>query len=430
MMRAIILNILIVITFLSVSSSASVANEPFSGYYIKGSFIQPHLFEYWDDARWQKEFAMLQSAGIEFLIFMYTVHTDKDGIIRSFYPSELSGLVKKETDYLEMCLRNAEKAGLKIFVGLNFNERWWNLDFTSEWLYGEMNFGNQIAKELIQRYKKRYPETMAGWYWVWEIEPSVCKDINICKTLVKAMNVNLDFLHSETPDMPFLFSPFMNAQRGTSENCAEFWKYILENIHLHDGDIFAPQDCVGSGFLSLNVVEEWYEKMASVIPKSPKIKYWANIEMFDQRFWTTATLDRIKIQMDVLRPHVSGFISFAYSHYYSPLLKTPLFHDAYTYYVKTGTFLHSTVPSPICNLKHEKSNQDSSVLVWEPSDKETSVVGYHIYKDGILIDDIQYDNQGYCKRECQIHSSGLYEIASYDVYGNESVKTNIIINLP
>lgn len=428
-MKTTILKILIGMAFvLQTACASTLTQNQYSQNYIKGSFIQPHLFENWDDARWQKEFSMLQDAGIEFLIFMHTVYTDEEGKIQCVYPSELSGIEQKEIDLLEICLRNAKQTGFKIFVGLNFNERWWKLDFTSEWLYGEMSLGNQIAKELIQRYKKRYPETMAGWYWIWEIEPSICKDISIRDMIVKAMNINLDFLHSETPDMPFLFSPFMNCQQGTSENCAEVWKYILENIHLQDGDIFAPQDCIGSGFLNLDVVEGWYEKMESIIPKSPKIKYWANIEMFDQRFWTAASLDRIKQQMDVLRPYVSGFISFAYSHYYSPLLKTPLLHKAYAKYVKTGTFPHLKAPMPIRNLKQEKNNDGLSILVWRAPEKETDVVGYHIYKDGIMIADIQYDNQGCCEREYKVFDSGLYEIAAYNVYGDESIKNKIRIN--
>lgn len=428
-MKAITLSILIGITFMlqTACSSTPIPKES-PQTYIKGSFIQPHLFENWDDTRWQKEFSMLQSAGIEFLIFMHTVHTDKEGNIQSVYPSKLSGIENQGNDLLEICLRNAKQAGFKIFVGLNFNERWWKMDFTSEWLYGEMHRGNMIAKELIQRYKKRYPETMAGWYWIWEIEPSVCKDINIRKTIVNAMNINLDFLHNETPDMPFLFSPFMNHRQGTSDNCAEVWEYILKNIHLQDGDIFAPQDCIGSGFLNLNIVEEWYKKMASIIPKSPKIKYWANIEMFDQRFWTTANIGRIKNQMDILRPYVSGFISFAYSHYYSPSVKTPQLHKAYTNYIKTGSFPQPTPPMPIRDLKQKKINGELSVLVWKPSEKETDIMGYYIYKDGILIADIQYDNQGNCKREYNVSESGLYEISSYNIYGNESIKNKIRIN--
>ena len=109
-MKTAILNILIGITFLFQTACMSAfAQKQSSPNYIKGSFIQPHLFENWDDARWQKEFSMLQAAGMEFLIFMHTVYTDEEGKNQSVYPSELPGVEIKEMDLLEMCLRNANK---------------------------------------------------------------------------------------------------------------------------------------------------------------------------------------------------------------------------------------------------------------------------------------------------------------------------------
>ena len=37
----------------------------------------------------------------------------------------------------------------------------------------------------------------------------------------------------------------MNSQRCTAEAHAKVWGGILRNAHLKDGDILAPQDCVG-----------------------------------------------------------------------------------------------------------------------------------------------------------------------------------------
>ena len=413
---------------LVVVASVLMAQETVKAGYIKGSFIQPHLFAQWDDARWQQEFDMLRSAGMDFLIFMHTVHTGKDGKTHAVYPSALPGVESRGNDLLEMCLRNAKQAGFKVFVGLNFDERWWERYFAPEWLMECMNLGNQVAEELIQRYKHRYPETMAGWYWVWEVEPSLCKEPAVKQALVGMMNINLDYLHRETPDMPFLFSPFMNCENGTADNCAEVWKYVLENAHFQDGDIFVPQDCIGSGFLNLDVVEEWYAKMAKIIPATPKIRYWANVEMFDQRFWTVATPARLKQQMELLRPYVSGFISFAYSHYYSPLLKTPLPHAAYRHYVVTGELPDAPKPQPVRGLKVQNADSGDRMLVWNAAKKEAEVMGYHIYKDGRLLADIQYDCEGNCRREYRISEAGLYEVASYNVLAEESFRKQIKVD--
>ncbi|MFR7498675.1 MAG: hypothetical protein ACLUVZ_15990 [Bacteroides stercoris] len=59
-------------------------------------------------------------------------------------------------------------------------------------------------------------------------------------------------------------------------------------------------DCVGSGFLKPED-GTWFST-GRVIPASPKINFWANIESFDQRFWTTAPLNRIKMQADNVAP--------------------------------------------------------------------------------------------------------------------------------
>ena len=90
---------------LQTACASTLTQNQSSQNYIKGYIIQPHLFENWDDARWQKEFSMLQDAGIEFLIFMHTVYTDEEGKIQCVYRSELSGIDQKEIDLLEICLR-------------------------------------------------------------------------------------------------------------------------------------------------------------------------------------------------------------------------------------------------------------------------------------------------------------------------------------
>ena len=61
------------------------------------------------------------------------------------------------------------KNGIKVFVGLNFNERWWKVDYDARWLLEQMEMGNKVADELVVLYKEKYPDAMYGWYWVWEV---------------------------------------------------------------------------------------------------------------------------------------------------------------------------------------------------------------------------------------------------------------------
>jgi len=393
--------------------------------FIKGSFIQPHLVTQWNDIRWQEEFKTLKEAGLEFLIFMHTVHTSKEGKTEAVYPSKLPDIKSGSDDLLENCLRNAKRAGFKVFVGLNFNEGWWDVDsLTPKWIMGQMELGNKVAEELINCYKERYSDTMYGWYWVWEVVNSCCKKQFYLDCLIDALNVNLDFLHQHTEDMPFLLSPFMNSEAGTPEECSRMWQYILSKAHFKDGDIFAPQDCVGAGWLTIDVVAEWFKSLSKAIPSFPKIHFWANIEMFDQRFWTVAPLGRLKLQMDLLRPYVSGFISFAYSHYYSPALKNPLIHNSYVEYVQKGTLPICESPLPVSNLRiYTDENKDEVILEWKPAKEKKGVMGYHVYRDDVLIGNVQYDHNNVCRYKWNIQGKlGTYSVTSYDICGTESEK--------
>ena len=242
---------------------------------ISGSFIQPWLVADWDDARWQQEYAMLSEAGIHRLIFMHTVHTDKEGKAQAVYPTRIEGIAPGTNDLLDGCLRNAQKAGFEVIVGLNFDERWWNTSkWTPEWITEQMMLGNRVAQEITENYRSRYPGTLKGWYWVWEIEASfIVNSPELGDLLVNALNINLDCLTRLTPDLSVILSPFMNSQRCTAEAHAKVWGGILRNAHLKDGDILAPQDCVGSGFLKPEETAQWFKALAAVIPDSHKINF-------------------------------------------------------------------------------------------------------------------------------------------------------------
>lgn len=391
--------------------------------FIRGSFIQPHLFEDWDDARWQAEFDCLREAGMDFIIFMHTVHANKGDVPRAVYPTAISGIEPHPKDLLEDCLRNAKRANFKVFVGLNFDERWWELDTESvEWLIESLMQGNAIAAEITNRYKTRYPDTLHGWYWVWEVEPAMCKEQQQKELLVQGLNINLDYLKQITPTMPVLISPFMNHELGSSDNCMEVWDYVLHHAHFKDADIFAPQDCIGSGFLNADVVEEWFGKLARIIPTKPKIQFWGNIELFDQRFWTTAPMGRVAKQIELIRPYVSEYVSFAYSHYYSPMLKNPAIHKAYVDYVRNGETPQPSTPPSVEGLHADETGQ---VIVWKPVKKE-GLMGYHIYKNDILVADLQLSHDGYCPCQWSYPEQGCtYEVTAYDVWGTESDRKKI-----
>jgi len=350
------------------------------------------------------------------------LHTDND-INQTIYPSNLPDVkARYQADLVENCLRNAKEAGFKVFLGLNFNEKWWTASFTPEWLFGQMELGNKVAEELVNRYKSRYDETMYGWYWVWEVDNLNCTTTERQDILAKALNMNLDFLNKISPKMPFMLCPFVNYQLGNSQNNSKIWQYVFSGTHFREGDIFAPQDCVGAGGLELGMVDEWFSQMKEAVKTKPGLQFWSDAETFDQRFWTSAPLDRFVEQMKIVKPYVSNIISFAYSHYYSPLQTIPEYHEAYLEYVKTGALPVKIIPEPVTDLIAFSDAEAKISLSWQEPKNKVNIAGYYIFKDNKLIANLQYKSHnqfiaGFKDNDSEASKVCRYEVCSYTSSG-------------
>jgi hypothetical protein len=395
---------------------------------VEGTFIQDWLTESWDDCRWQKELTSLKKIGINYLILAPSVSVDKNGRIRYIYPSLYSKRNERSPkDVIDICLRNAKRVGMKVFLGLNMDDKWWSANFSEDWLYKQMEIGNKIADELVSKYKNKYGDTMYGWYWPWEVDNVHAVSAEYQTILEKAININLDHLNKITPDMSFMMSPFANSKLGTADDNCKMWSSILPKVHFKDGDIFAPQDGVGAGGVNVDQLPTWFEKMRQAVNTKPGLKFWANVESFDARFWTSAPLSRYIDQLDNVNTYVNKIITFAYPHYYSPYQVNKQYNDVYSQYCISGVLPRISVPAPISDLKILKKD-NCNVLEWKSPENKKNLAGYYVYKDGVLIGSIQkrIDNANLEFMD-KANSSGscLYEVSSYNVNGNESEKIKI-----
>jgi len=393
---------------------------------VEGTFIQESLVANWDDTRWQQELEMLKDAGMKYLIFAPSLFTDKKGKDKYLYPSSFSKKNERTSNNLiDLCLRNAKKCGIKVFIGLNFNDKWWSADFTPDWLYQQMERGNKIADELISLYKEKYGDTMYGWYWVWEVDNLHAITTENQQILANALNINLDHLNKVTPDMPFMLSPYMNQKVGAADANQKMWESVFAKTHFKNGDIFSPQDGVGAGGLDVDKLSEWFSGMRQAVNSKPGLKFWANVESFDHRFWTNAPLSRFKQQMEAVNPYVNKIITFAYSHYYSPYQVNRQYHDAYLEYYKTGKLPKVSVPEPASDLVLKIKKNEMAILKWKSPKDKSNLMGYYVYKDGVLVANIQNKNIDDSDTEFidkKGSQNNLYEVSSYNVNGEESIK--------
>jgi hypothetical protein len=406
-----------------------------------GSFIQEWLCASWSDARWQQEFTAMKNAGMHYLIIGPVAEWKTDGTIKTLYPSTLPNTVLysalKGDDMVDRCLRNAESAGIKVFIGIGINQNWWGFHGAdTTWFYNQMAFDNKVCDEVWSLYKNKYPTSFYGWYWAYEID-----NVSFSKTeqqteLATGMNIQLDHLTATGEKLPFMWCPFMNSDKGTADEYKAMWINVLSKLHTTPGDIFSPQDLCGKGGFDLNDMAIWFAALRQAVDTKPGLELWPDVETFNFD-GTTATIDRIVAQMKIEQPYSENYITFAYCHYDDPYNIDPGFYNTYLDYINNGV-VESTPPSAPNNL-NVKANTDGTVeLNWDASTDNIGICGYYVYRNGAQVakEEVPILNGAAgIPLATTLKDAGLnpntdytYEVKAYDFAGNISAGTSVKVN--
>lgn len=284
---------------------------------LNGTFGQCWLTKNWNQERWDKEMKMLRDSGMHYFIFGNALETSDRGVIMAGYPAKHLP-VSARSEAIERCLKAAQKYGIRVFVGMSNNARWFKFDYSPEWLNAQMEDGNRAVSDIVALYGDKYPDALYGWYWPWEVDNLNWQTPERKKMLVDALNVTFAHLDSVAPGKPLMLSPFANAAVGADAVAyGAFWTDVFKDAKFRIGDIFAPQDGIGAGGLNLENLGTWMAEYRKAVNTSPGIKLWANIELFQDD--GAAPLERVLRQMQIVDSYASNIISFAYTHHWSPL---------------------------------------------------------------------------------------------------------------
>ncbi|AJA49073.1 hypothetical protein CPAST_c30070 [Clostridium pasteurianum DSM 525 = ATCC 6013] len=393
-----------------------------------GTFIQPDMVMEWDDAKWQRELSYLKEVKVKYIVInTFIVQNEK---VKRVYKTSMGNESRiGSSDIVDMCLKNCEKAGFKVFLGIDYNILWWKLGSRNpEWLYRQMEKSNLIIEELYKKYHEKYKNAFHGWYWVYEVDNLNFRYKKHFKVLANAVNINLEYMDNNNIRLPLMLSPFMNSRYSTPRAYANNWRYFFKLTNLKKGDIFCPQDSVGGGGLDIKEVRSWFAALSRAVKSKEGLLFWANVETFDHHDWSSAPIKRFIKQMRLESPFVDDIITFAYSHYYSPNNISAGFHIAY----KTYLYKHE-----IYNIKPDVpkwskiSKVYNGVLIqWETS---RNIAGYKLYCNGkrIYFSLVQRKYGGNSKQllgECLYKNSSKnlkYEIQTVDFWGNISTKSQL-----
>lgn len=341
---------------------------------ITGSFIQYNAFLDYTETQLTKHFDYLQEAGINTIVLFISAYQDVDGNFNTvYYPSSLAAENKgsaydaSNSDMTERMLDQCKNHGMKAYISPNYCDEGWNeKNLADENWYKQFSEDSvKIANEMYSLFKEKYGDTFYGWYFVPEFVNYFVDftDVQLDRA-AEMLNIYIDGINALDPSMPFLMSPYFvdYAPYATAKETAAVFDTLFAKVHFRKGDIFCPQDCVGSGFLNAQTFAEYYKELKTVIDKYENLALWGNPESFKQTNWSSAPMTRFVYQLETAEPYVEGFISFAYSHYYTPdVVGVSTFHDAYVKYYETGEVDYYTESEEIIPISFSASNSASGV---------------------------------------------------------------------
>lgn len=442
-----------------------------------GSFIQDGMTVLWDDDRWRKELAAFKKTGMNYLIFSPSV-TMTDTEVNTIYPSDIKqfrdGYIG--IDCIDACLRNCEKAGIKVFIALNQDPEmkkdghFWTMgtrisktepEECVRYWRKNAEISNQLADELVRMYKSKYPNAFYGWYWVHEFwNYTICtyayenKDPDRYKDFVapdpkvytdilglEALSPILDHLTQIDPSMPMLFSSFYNPTLCRPESLTRLWADVFSVTRFRPGDIWAPMDGIGCGLMNLNILDEWTAAAKKATEANENLHFWINNELFvTYADWDTgkiikdaagevALLDRMVKQIEITSKYAENNVLFAWNHYYSPYNALPGYYKTYMQYVDTGR-IEQNAPSAVDaeSISVVKCGVNYFVS-WDVPYDDTGIAAYKIYKENEMVVNIHpsrrdmYGLRPAIDNHCSVSTTGHYEIEAVDFAGNASPRT-------
>ena len=327
-----------------------------------GTFIQADMVKNWDEEKWMKEFRFLGEAEMHYLV--------------------LASPDKLELGVVDMCLKTAQKSGFRVFLGIQYDDAWWKKGSKDKsWLFEQMRIGSRIADNLYEKYHNKYPDSFYGWYFAYEVDNVKFNRRKKFKLLAEGIDILLEHLRMNGHRLPIMLSPFMKSAWGKARDYAANWAWMFNDTELGEGDIFCPQDSVGSGGLKMNELDEWFGQLKKAVDTKPGLLFWANTENFDHRYWSSAPLNRFLQQMEIVSRYVDNIITFSYSHYYSPGNIDSRLHEMYLEYLKNGILPKAEIEPPE-KLRVKRIGLNARRITWDESNNPEGIFGYELFRNG------------------------------------------------
>lgn len=265
----------------------------------EGKYWNPALEGFQADD-WRRKIREISQTGMEYIVIMATALYDRCYFNSSVFP--FADMPCKAP--IEEVLDEADKCGLKVFLGNGFYGDW-------------TKAGQNIrSREVIDRSFRAMEELTALYahhpsFYGWYFPDETCIILNFSKDFVKYVNLCSARCHELTPEKKTLIAPY-----GT--NLALANSRFIHTLEELDVDFIAYQDEVGVKKTKVDRTKRIFENLRTAHDKAGRSELWADIELFDfegmvyKSALIPAPFERVKKQIENVAPYADKILCYQY----------------------------------------------------------------------------------------------------------------------
>jgi hypothetical protein len=253
--------------------SRGIAIPPVPGPRLSGTYLQL-LREHceWTHADWTRLFENLQRLQISRIVVQWVAIDDLN-----FHLAPRAGNKSSLMEILEL----AEPAGMKVMVGLNHDQAYWEKiaqppDLVVAYLADREARTVRVINELIPVVESS--PSFLGWYLCDEIDDASWRDPAAASILHSYLHRLSAYLRLTSPAASIAISGFSNAE-APAERVQHFWDGLLRAAPAIGIVIF--QDGIGVHKLTLDTLAV-YAAAVRAAAQSTQCEFWSVVELFEQ----------------------------------------------------------------------------------------------------------------------------------------------------